>query len=1241
MKLPQFVKNPSNSITGQLTNRVMLLSSIAFLAVLATIGTTIFITLQQVQIRMDAKSFEAARIFESFFLDIQSSLLTTSSVISAVDDPDLIMLQTLAQNPAIVEVLLTDLDGRVVAQRQILGRSTKPEVETELWLENLSGTGQISIGTVMFEETRPFIDIATLTTDEIGLSTGILIARVDLTELWNLTLDIQIGETGYAYIVDDADQVVMFRNQKLVETGPNLTELISKTPSEIEDTGLSYYVGLKGQTVLAKARSLHIVPWYTVIEQPLIEVFKPLLIPVSLFLLALIGVGFILFATTNFTRHRIVAPLTSLNDTVSQIMSGALEQQVSVKSNDEFGQLGSSFNSMTTQLRDLIRNLEQELFDRKQAEIALRESEERYRQLFDIEPDALLFGDTETLQLLDANRASVTQYGFSRDELLQMKVNDLSAEPEASVRAFRKGKTHTSVRYHRRKDGTIFPVEIKATTFDWQGRRVQFAAIRDITERKQAEDLLRKSQQRLSMIVEQVGAIIWTTNKDLRFTSSQGAGLASLNLQLDQIVGSTLFEYFQTDDKEYLPIIAHHRALKGESATYEQSWDNYTFQTCLEPMRNESGDIIGVIGISIDITDHRQVEDALRQSQERYRIVSELTSDYAYAFHVDSFGKLTRLWVTGALERITEFTADELHARGGWESMIYPEDISIPMGQYQALLKGKSNVVEYRIVTKSGNIRWMRDYGRPEWDEEQGRTVAIYGAIQDITERRLAEEALRESEENLRITINSIGDAVVSTDVDGNVTRMNFVAEVLTGWKRNEAVGKPLTAVFHIINAHTSELVENPVGKVLKTGHVVGLANDTVLVAKDGAEYQIADSGAPIRDADGNITGVVLVFRDVTEQLRTEQELLKVKKLESVGMLAGGIAHDFNNLLTGLFGNLELAKLFLSPEHKSHNYLASAWKSLESATNLTKQLLTFAKGGDPIKETLSIGEVITETAQFSIRGSRAKLQTDIVSDLWLVNADKGQLSQVISNLVINAEQSMPAGGAITISAQNIEIPDGKFVQIMIQDEGDGIAPQHMDKIFDPYFSTKQKGSGLGLAITHSIIAKHNGRITVDSILDRGTIFAVQLPAVQGGQQTCTAQSLLENSESVITSARILVMDDEEVVRQVIEAMLSEMGMEGHFVVEGSEAVAAYRDCFEGGTPYDLVITDLTIPGGMGGPEAAQKILEINPEAKMIASSGYATDPVLAYYQNYGYKGIVMKPFRFEDLQNVIMRVLDM
>jgi CheY-like chemotaxis protein len=337
-----------------------------------------------------------------------------------------------------------------------------------------------------------------------------------------------------------------------------------------------------------------------------------------------------------------------------------------------------------------------------------------------------------------------------------------------------------------------------------------------------------------------------------------------------------------------------------------------------------------------------------------------------------------------------------------------------------------------------------------------------------------------------------------------------------------------------------------------------------------------------------------------------------------------------------------MAKRNLLDEHKSYKYLEAAGLSMERATGLTQQLLTFAKGGDPIKETLSLGSVITETATFSLRGSNAKLQFDIDPTLWLVAADKGQLSQVISNLVINAQQAMPDGGIITINAENIEGPEGKKVQITVKDQGVGIAPQYLDKVFDPYFSTKQQGSGLGLASCYSIINKHNGTIVAESELNRGTIFTITLPAVEEQKEVLvTVAADVAITDRDTASARILVLDDEDLILQVSGAMLEDMGHLVDYAVDGEEAVQKYRSAHEEGHEYNIVICDLTIPGGMGGQEAAQEILKLNPLAKVIVSSGYATDPVIANYVEYGFSGRVTKPFLFAELEKVIQRTLEL
>ncbi len=507
---------------------------------------------------------------------------------------------------------------------------------------------------------------------------------------------------------------------------------------------------------------------------------------------------------------------------------------------------------------------------------------------------------------------------------------------------------------------------------------------------------------------------------------------------------------------------------------------------------------------------------------------------------------------------------------------------------------------------------------------------------------------LVEEKEQLAVTLRSIGDAVIVSGISGNILLMNRVAEKLTGWKQNEAAGKPLVNVFNIINEYSKKPAENPVKRVLKNGKIANLANHTVLIAKNGKEYCIEDSAAPILDSKNNIRGVVLVFRDVTEKLKKEKEILKIKKLESIGILAGGIAHDFNNLLTAVYGNISLARINVKPEEKAYAYLEIAEESLQRATNLTKQLLTFAKGGEPVLGAVKIEIIIGKTAEFILTGSNVKLHLDTEPELWHVNADKGQISQVISNLVINAKQAMPDGGNLYIHTSNTEIciksniktvSPGRYVKITIRDEGTGIPKKDLERIFDPYFSTKESGSGLGLATVHSIIQKHDGYIYVDSILNRGTTFTIYLPALTPEEKE--QSRLYKNKETVSNndSAKILVVDDEEEIRKVAGKMLEIIGHTVEFAGNSREAVDKYKNALGKGSAFDIVIMDLTMPGGLGGRETAKEILKADPDAKIIVSSGYSTEQVMGNYREFGFIGMVAKPYRLIEMKNEVQRVL--
>ena len=410
----------------------------------------------------------------------------------------------------------------------------------------------------------------------------------------------------------------------------------------------------------------------------------------------------------------------------------------------------------------------------------------------------------------------------------------------------------------------------------------------------------------------------------------------------------------------------------------------------------------------------------------------------------------------------------------------------------------------------------------------------------------------------------------------------------------------------------------------------------------NGRWYENRDR--PIDWIDGRQVKIQITT-DITEQKLAEQELLKVKKLESVGLLAGGIAHDFNNILAAILGNINLALFDNTLKDGTKNLLAEAEKASLRAKDLTQQLLTFSKGGEPIKEVTALENIIKDAANFVIHSDRVSCRFHIPDNLWLVDIDKEQICQVIQNVVLNGSQAMPAGGLINISCENIvsgqddALPagkNGKFVKISIHDSGVGIPPNVVEKVFDPYFSTKQEGTGLGLAITQSIINKHDGYISLESYSGVGSTFAIYLRA---SEKTGTKPRESFEINQVEAQGRILIMDDEEMVRSVCKMMLAQMGHEVALSKNGEEALELYQEAAQNANKFDLVIMDLTIPGGMGGKEAVKRILAINPGAKVIVSSGYSNDPVMASCKEYGFCSAIVKPYRLKELAKVINQVL--
>jgi len=554
--------------------------------------------------------------------------------------------------------------------------------------------------------------------------------------------------------------------------------------------------------------------------------------------------------------------------------------------------------------------------------------------------------------------------------------------------------------------------------------------------------------------------------------------------------------------------------------------------------------------------------------------------------------------------------------------------------------------------------------------------VAMAGTL---ARRKFAEEELRKALNRLEdekaktdAVIAAIPDGISIQGRDYRVLYQNQVHRALIG----DQVGK---VCYEKYASRDGVCPGCPVARSFEDGgnHVL----EKSAPDGNGGTRTIEISSSPLRNSAGEIIAGIEAVRDITERKQAEEELKKhrerledlvsertaelrkanvrlqeesaerdrvetelarVQKLDSLGLLAGGIAHDFNNLLGAIMGNISLAMLDTDPAGAAFRQLAKAEQASLRAQELTRQLLTFARGGAPIKKPLSVAGIVSEAAGLSLNGSRILHELAIPKDLWPVEADEGQVMQVLNNLLINADQAMPKGGIIRISAQNVtlgadEVPPlgaGRYVKLSVQDEGHGIAKDHLDKVFDPFFTTKTKGSGLGLTASYSIIRKHDGHIIAESEQGAGATFHIYLPASKN-----EAAFSPRDDTYVKGSGIILVMDDEEEIRNTTGDMLARLGYTVEFAGDGGEAIAKYRMAREAGRPFDAVIMDLTVPGGMGGRDAVRKLLELDPGARAIVASGYSEDPVVASFHSFGFRGAVRKPFRLRDLSEVMAAVI--
>ena len=661
--------------------------------------------------------------------------------------------------------------------------------------------------------------------------------------------------------------------------------------------------------------------------------------------------------------------------------------------------------------------------------------------------------------------------------------------------------------------------------------------------------------------------------------------------------------------------------------------DHHHFDWTLSPIQEK-----GLVrGYGLDITNHIRVKNRLTELQSQYS--SLVDSAHEGIISADLHGTIVS-W-NPAAEAIFGFQPKEIIGQSilmlleesyrdiyqkGLEDISYGDPVAHPIQRPMELtgLRKTGESFPLEISLTSWKVGLDTHYGF---------------ILRDISDRKHLEQSLVAEKDRLVTTLQSLEEGIITTDREGRITFFNPLAEQITEWSHQDALTRPLQEVFRLINEATKQEDETTLQFSPASSALSEPDAPLQLITKHGLQRTISMRETPIRDHSSHLMGTVIVFHDITDQHRHQDEQQRISKLNSLGVLAGGLAHDFNNLLTTILGNVFVAKLRMVPQDPLAQNLEQAEQACLRAKELTQQLLTFAKGGAPIKTSIALGDLLRKSAIFALSGSSISCHFDIPNDLWPLDADASQLRQVIQNITINARQSMSQSGHFSIRVENVALntqaslpsptlPPGNYVKISFEDQGTGIKDQDLPNIFDPYFTTKPGASGLGLATAHSIIQQHQGHISVHSEIGKGTTFTVYLPS---------SYSTVNIDPQVIPKGRgrILVMDDEQSICRMVEDALTQFGYQVTVALDGQAAIDLFSEALASGGKFDVVLLDLTIPGGMGGKEAIQHLRRLDPHVKAIVTSGYSDDPIMSDFQTYGFQGILVKPYKIIDLAKTL------
>lgn len=773
----------------------------------------------------------------------------------------------------------------------------------------------------------------------------------------------------------------------------------------------------------------------------------------------------------------------------------------------------------------------------------------------------------------------------------------------------------------------------------------------EIEERKRLEEESRKARREWENIFQAVGHIALILNSEHGLIHANSATEKALGRPEEDLIGKKCYEIFHNTNgpPEGCPFEKVKTSGQWETIDMEMEALGTTFLVSCTPILDQDGHIEKMIHIATDIGDRKQAEEALRQSEQKFHLLFDnVPVGYQSLDENGYFLDVNEAWLD-----ILGYARHEVI--GKWFGDFLPPDlVDIFKQRFKQNIQSHELIenVEFPLVRKDGSIV-LADYMARIGRDEKGRFLRTHCAFSDITEKKRSEQALKDSEEKYRELVENINDVIVSLDATGTVTYISPTIETVVGISPSEVIGRHM---LEFVDPDDRAALAERFKELVQTGCIKPY--EYRIIDKSGNSRWARSSSRPII-RDGKIAGVQGVLTDITQTKKMEEQIRKAQKMEAVATLAGGIAHDYNNLLAVIMGNLSLAQEETDP----HSVMAELLHEIEQASfkarDLTHQFLTLSRGDHPIKELGTIEGLLREVWEQVQAHEHIEYSFSIEDDLWSVEHDSKLLQDAVTNVLKNAVEAMPQGGTITVQAQNqiidnkekdpsLPLNEGRYVRISIKDEGPGIPAEHMGKVFDPYFSTKargvQKGMGLGLTTAYAAVEKHGGHITLSSTTGVGTTVDIYLPAAEKKVEKPIAEQPSADAAPLIGSGqrptkKILVMDDEESLRNLAQKMLERLEYEVEVVKDGLEALEKYKRYMDSGKPFDAVILDLTIKGGMGGEQTIQELLKIDPDVKAIVSSGYYNDPVMTEFDKYGFKGAMAKPYQKVDLENVLKTLL--